>query len=261
MIAALCLCVTACGKNTEENVQVSETEAAAETQLSSETEAAAETQLSSETEAAASETQTPSETEAVTAETTAEKIHPESDEVLVRGQEFAEAYAEMSWDYLHGAAWEDYVDTAYFDFDDKSEGNYFEEDGIPFYRLLITEYTYDELTEHIKSFHTAEAYSDISAEGMIFTGRDNCIYVNGNEPTFIYSMRCKRAVIVGYTQAEDGSVVYDCFAQAEEDSEDLYFSFTLDPQGKLCGGNTDIMYMELFSERFYPESSDADGQK
>lgn len=62
----------------------------------------------------------------------------------------------MYWDYLCGAAWEDYVNTPYFDFDNKSEDNYFEDDGIPFYKLLITDYTYDELIANIKGFYSDE---------------------------------------------------------------------------------------------------------
>ncbi len=234
--------MTACGK-TVDNVQESTTGETTVTE-ETETETAAETTTTALTET----------TVVTTARPTPETTFDESDEILVRGQEFAESYAKMYWDYLCGAAWEDYLDTPYFDFDDKSEGNYFEDDGIPFYKLLITDYTYDELIAHIKGFYSDELFEEFKQNYLInglFTGRDNCIYVNGNEPTFIYQMRNEHAHIIGYTENDDGSVTYDCFAKTtEEDDDDLYFSFTLNADGKLC---TDVYDAELglFSDTYY----------
>lgn len=174
----------------------------------------------------------------------------ETDEILTAGREFAEAYAEMYWNYLCGGAWDDYINTAYFDFEDKSEGNYYEYEGRPFYKLLITEYSYDELIVYIKSFYTDEAYGIIK-DSFLFIGHDNCIYVNGTEPTFLYGMRNKRANIIGYTQNNDGTITYNCFAETtEQDEEDLYFSFTLSKDGRLCG---EFISSELglFSDIYY----------
>ncbi|MBQ8780630.1 MAG: hypothetical protein IJZ72_03010 [Oscillospiraceae bacterium] len=162
----------------------------------------------------------------------------ETDEIFIKGQGFAEAYAEMSLNYLHGGAWDNYTEIKYFDFGNKSEGNYFEHEGIPFYKLLISKYTYDEMMEHIRSFYAdEEAYEENAwAEGSLFVGKDNSIYVNGNEPTFIYGLRNKKAYITGYTVNADGSVTYDCYAEsADETVGDLYFSFVLDSEGKLAG--------------------------
>lgn len=242
LLCAACLVMTACGK-TVDNVQESTTGETTVTE-ETETETAAETTTTALTET----------TVVTTARPTPETTFDESDEILVRGQEFAESYAKMYWDYLCGAAWEDYLDTPYFDFDDKSEGNYFEDDGIPFYKLLITDYTYDELIAHIKGFYSDELFEEFKQNYLInglFTGRDNCIYVNGNEPTFIYQMRNEHAHIIGYTENDDGSVTYDCFAKTtEEDDDDLYFSFTLNADGKLC---TDVYDAELglFSDTYY----------
>jgi len=180
-----------------------------------------------------------------------EKSEEETDEILVRGQKFAEEFAEMYWNYLCGAAWEDYVNIRYIDFEDKSDGNYIEYDGMPFYKLLISEYTYDEAVEYIKSFYTEELYNASVKDNLIFIDVDNCIYVNGQEPNFIYSMRNEHAHITGYTENNDGTVTYDCYAKTtEEDEEDLYFSFTLNEEGKLC---EDIFssYLGLFSDKYY----------
>lgn len=180
----------------------------------------------------------------------------ENDETVIRGREFAESYAEMSWNYLNGAAWDDYVNIKYFDFDDKSEDNYFEKDGIPFYKLLITDYSYDELMEYIKSFCTDEVFDEISDIyfNSIIAEKDNCIFVNGNEPTFLYTMRNERAQIIGYTENADGTVTYDCYAKTTEETDnDLYFSFTLNEENKLCGEFTVSTDMEicLFSTDWY----------
>lgn len=245
LLCAACLAMTACGK-TVDNVQESMTE---ETTMISEV---IETETALETT-----TTVPTETTVITTtRPTPETTFDENDEILVRGQEFAESYAKMYWDYLCGAAWEDYVNTPYFDFDNKSEDNYFEDDGIPFYKLLITDYTYDELIANIKGFYSDEIFEEYkpAAIGSLFTGRDNCIYVNGNEPTFIYQMRNEHAHIIEYNENDDGSVTYDCFAKTtEEDDDDLYFSFTLNADGKLCG-DPDISLenkLGLFSDTYY----------
>ena len=234
--------MTACGK-TADNVQESTAEETTVTE-ETETETALETTTTSLTETTVITTTRP----------TPETTFDENNEILVRGQEFAESYAKMYWDYLCGAAWEDYLNTPYFDFDDKSEGNYFEDDGIPFYKLLITDYTYDELIAYIKSFYTDELFEEFKQNYLInglFTGKDNCIYVNGNEPTFIYQMRNEHAHIIGYTENDDGSVTYDCFAKTtEEDDDDLYFSFTLNADGKLCADVYDAE-LGLFSDTYY----------
>lgn len=242
ILCAFCLAMTACGK-TADNVQESTAE---ETTVTEET----ETETAPETTTAA-----PTETTVITTtRPTPETTFDENDEILVKGQEFAESYAKMYWDYLCGAAWEDYLDTPYFDFDDKSEGNYFEDDEIPFYKLLITDYTYDELIAYIKSFYTDELFEEFKQNYLInglFTGKDNSIYVNGNEPTFIYQMRNEHAHIIGYTENDDGSVTYDCFAKTtEEDDDDLYFSFTLNADGKLCSDVYDAE-LGLFSDTYY----------
>lgn len=254
ILCAFCLAMTACGK-TVDTSQESMTE---ETTVTEET----ETETAPETTTAA-----PTETTVITTtRPTPVTTFDENDEILVRGQEFAESYAKMYWDYLCGAAWEDYLDTPYFDFDDKSEGNYFEDDGnmpdaegvtfdpIPYYKLLITDYTYDELIAYIKSFYSDELFEEFKQNYLInglFTGRDNCIYVNGNEPTFIYQMRNEHAHIIGYTENDDGSVTYDCFAKTtEEDDDDLYFSFTLNADGKLCADVYDAE-LGLFSDTYY----------
>ena len=257
LLCAACIAMTACGK-TADNAQENLTEETSSTITEvAETEKISVTSVS-ETTAIPTETVTESETTVIsTTRPTPETTFDESDEILVRGQEFAESYAKMYWDYLCGAAWEDYVNTPYFDFDDKSEGNYFEDDGIPFYKLLITDYTYDELIAYIKSFYTDELFEEFKGNSMIdilFTGKDNCIYVNGNEPTFIYQMRNEHAHIIGYTENDDGSVTYDCFAKTtEEDDDDLYFSFILNADGKLCG-DFDISLenkLGLFSDTYY----------
>lgn len=245
LLCAACLAMTACGK-TVDNVQESMTEETTMISEVIETETALETTTTAPTETTVISTTRP----------TPETTFDENDEILVRGQEFAESYAKMYWDYLCGAAWEDYVNTPYFDFDNKSEDNYFEDDGIPFYKLLITDYTYDELIANIKGFYSDEIFEEYkpAAIGSLFTGRDNCIYVNGNEPTFIYQMRNGHAHIIGYNENDDGSVTYDCFAKTtEEDDDDLYFSFTLNADGKLCG-DLDISLenkLGLFSDTYY----------
>ncbi len=253
LLCAACLAMTACGKATD-NVQESLTEETTVTE-ETETETALETTTTSLTET----------TVITTTKSTPVTTFDENDEILVRGQEFAESYAKMYWDYLCGAAWEDYLDTPYFDFDDKSEGNYFEDDEnmpvaegvtfdpIPYYKLLITDYTYDELIAYIKSFYSDELFEEYrpSAIGSLFTVKDNCIYVNGNEPTFIYQLRNEHAHIIGYTENDDGSVTYDCFAKTtEEDDDDLYFSFTLNADGKLCADVYDAE-LGLFSDTYY----------
>ncbi|MBQ8780629.1 MAG: hypothetical protein IJZ72_03005 [Oscillospiraceae bacterium] len=180
----------------------------------------------------------------------------ETDEFLIKGQAFAEAYAEMSLNYLHGGAWDNYTEIRYFDFGNKSEGNYFEHEGIPFYKLLISKYTYDEMMEHIRSFYADdEAYEENAwAEGSLFVGKDNSIYVNGNEPTFIYGLRNKKAEIVGYTANDDGTVIYDCYAESAQEGEaDLYFSFVLDSEGRLTEKVNDSA-MQLF----LPESESSE---
>ena len=216
--------------------------------------------MTSESETTAIPTETVTESETTVISTTRpipETTFDENNEILVRGQEFAESYAKMYWDYLCGAAWEDYVNTPYFDFDNKSEDNYFEDDGIPFYKLLITDYTYDELIAYMKSFYTDELFEEFKGNSMIdilFTGKDNCIYVNGNEPTFIYQMRNEHAHIIGYTENDDGSVTYDCFAKTtEENTENCYFSFKLNADGKLCGDYDIFLSGELglFSDKYY----------
>lgn len=176
----------------------------------------------------------------------------ENDETLLKGQIFAEAYAEMSWNYLHGAAWDDYINIKYFDFNDKSEPNYFEYEGIPFYKLLITDISYNDLITHIKSFFTDEIYEkEIHAIGSFIIGKDNCIYVNGNEPTYIFPRRNERACIISYIKNDDSTITYNCYAKSTEtDSEDLYFSFTLNSEGKLCKEIIDSE-MRLFSKTYY----------
>ena len=253
LLCAACLMLTACGK-TADDVQESITE---ETTISE----ATETEKVSVTfENEITEILTETETTVITTtKSTPVTTFDGNDEILVRGQEFAEAYAEMSWNYLHGAAWDDYLNTPYFDFDDKSEGNYYEYDGMPFYRLLITDYTYDELIAYIKSFLSEELYQDgMWKIGSFIVGKDNSIYVNGNEPTFIYQARNEHAHIIGYTENDDGSVTYDCFAKTtEEDDDDLYFSFTLNTDGKLCGSfnATSDMELRLFSDTFYSDET------
>ena len=67
-------------------------------------------------------------------------------------------------------------------------------------------------------------------------------------------MRNGHAHIIGYNENDDGSVTYDCFAKTtEEDDDDLYFSFTLNADGKLCG-DLDISLenkLGLFSDTYY----------
>ena len=175
----------------------------------------------------------------------------ETDEILVRGQKFAEEFAEMYWNYLCGAAWEDYVNIRYIDFEDKSEDNYFEYDGRPFYKLLISEYTYDEAVEYIKSFYTEELFNETVRDSLIFIGVDNCIYVNGTEPNFIYGLRNKHACILDYVENDDGTVTYNCYAEStEETEEDMYFSFTLNAEGKLCEDVFSSL-LGLFSDKYY----------
>lgn len=181
-----------------------------------------------------------------------------TDEILAQGQEFAKNFSDMIWNYMYGAAWEDYVNIKYFDFENKSEDNYveveaeeFEGRKVPFYKLLITDYTYDELLEYIKSFFAENMYYKID-EIMEYhiIGKDNFIFVNGNEPTFLYPIRNKRAHIIRYTINSDNTITYDCFAEStEETDDDLYFSFTL-CDGKICA---DFYYseMNLFNEAVY----------
>ena len=246
VLSLLCLTLTACGKTPDNTHEV----------LTEETSSTITEVAETETTAILTEkTETSAETTVIsTTRPTPETSFDENDEILVRGQEFAESYAKMYWDYLCGAAWEDYLDTPYFDFDNKSEDNYFEDDGIPFYKLLITDYTYDELIAHIKGFYSDELFEEFKQNYLInglFTGRDNCIYVNGNEPTFIYQMRNEHAHIIGYTENDDGSVTYECFAKTtEEDDDDLYFSFTLNADGKLCADIYDAE-LGLFSDTYY----------
>lgn len=173
----------------------------------------------------------------------------ETDEILVKGRDFAESFAKMSWLYLYGAAWDDYVNIKYFDFDDKSEDNYFEKDGIPFYKLLITDYTYDELISYIKSFYTNEAFEELFSNRLkrYIAEKDNCIFVNGNEPTFLYLSRNEQAHITGYTKNSDGSITYDFCARSteKEDNYELqYFSFTVTEDMKLT--NTEFYNADLF---------------
>ena len=262
VLSLLCLTLTACGKTPDNTHEV----------LTEETSSTITEVMEAKTTAILTETtETSAETTVIsTTRPTPETTFDESDEILVRGQEFAESYAKMYWDYLCGAAWEDYSDTPYFDFDDKSEGNYFEDDGnmpaaegvtfdpIPYYKLLITDYTYDELIAYIKSFYSDELFEEFKQNYLInglFTGKDNCIYVNGNEPTFIYQMRNEHAHIIGYTENDDGSVTYDCFAKTtEEDDDDLYFSFTLNADGKLCADVYDAE-LGLFSDTYYNDET------
>ena len=64
-------------------------------------------------------------------------------------------------------------------------------------------------------------------------------------------MRNEHAHIIGYTENDDGSVTYDCFAKTtEEDDDDLYFSFTLNADGKLCSDVYDAE-LGLFSDTYY----------
>lgn len=197
-------------------------------------------------------------TSVVIEERTAEKVEPAAldynDEIVARGYEFAEGYAEMSWNYLHGAAWENYIETEYFDFEDKSEGNYYEYEGMPFYKLLITDYTYDELIEYVKSFYTDEVYEEHTHfYGSFIVDKDNCIYVNGNEPTYIYLSRNEGAKITAYTRNDDGSVTYECYAKGIEydGGEDRYFCFTLNSDGKLCRNECADSDLMLFSPIYY----------
>lgn len=173
----------------------------------------------------------------------------EADEMLVKGRDFAESYAKMSWLYLNGAAWDDYVNINYFDFGDKSENNYFEKDGIPFYKLLITDYTYGELITYIKDFYTNEVFEELFNNRLkrYITEKDNCIFVNGNEPTFLYLSRNEPAHIIGYTQNNDKSITYDFCARSteKEDHYELqYFSFTVTEDMKLT--NTEFYNADLF---------------
>lgn len=255
LLCAVCLIMTACEKTVADNKQESSTEEV--TITASKTSEVETTALSTE-----ATTELTTETTAVsTTRPIPVTTFDETDEVLVKGQEFAEAYAEMSWDYFCGAAWDDYVNTPYFDFDDKSEGNYYEYDGIPYYKLLITDYTYDELIDYIKSFYSDELFEEFKEYSMIdvlLTGKDNCIYVNGDEPTFIYQLRNEHAHIIGYTENEDGSVTYDCFAKTtEENDDDRYFSFTLNADGKLCKKFDVTLDMELrlFSDTYYSDET------
>ena len=245
-LCAVCLAMTACG-NTADNVQESITEETTTVTEVTETEKASETTTTAPTET----------TVILTTRPTPVTTFDENDEILVRGQEFAEAYAKMYWDYFEGAVWEDFFNIPYFDFNDKSEGNYYEYNGMPFYKLLITDYTYDELIAYIKSFYSDELFEEFKEHSLIdvlFTGKDNCIYVNGYEPTFIYQLRNEHAHIIGYTENDDGSVTYNCFAKTtEEDDDDLYFSFTLNTDGKLCGDFDIFLENELglFSDTYY----------
>lgn len=179
----------------------------------------------------------------------------ENDETVIKCREFGEKYADMYYNYGCGAAWENYIETKYFDFDDKSEDNYFEKDGIPFYKLLITDYTYDELMEYIKSFFDDETFAVfIKSMDVFIAEKNNQIYVNGNEPTFIYGMRNERAQIIGCTENDDGSVTYECYAKTTEKTDnDLYFSFTLNGEGKLCNVHeySEFVYIGLFSTSMY----------
>ena len=197
-------------------------------------------------------------TSMVIEERVAEKVEPAAldydDEIVMRGYEFAESYAEMSWNYLHGAAWENYIETEYFDFEDKSEGNYYEYEGMPFYKLLITDYTYDELIEYVKSFYTDEVYEEYAYfYGTFIIDKDNRIYVNGNEPTYIYPQRNEKAKIIGYTEHSDGSVTYQCYAKTLEPDYDAdnYFCFTINNEGKLCGNECLDSDLRLFSSMYY----------
>lgn len=245
LLCAACMAMTACARTNNNAQENTAEETTATVSVTETTVIPTETVTESETTVISTTRQIP------------ETTFDETDEILVKGQEFAEAYAEMSWDYFCGAAWDDYADTPYFDFDDKSDGNYYEYDGIPFYRLLITDRTYDELIDYIKSFYSDELFEEFKGDSMIdilFTGKDNCIYVNGNEPTFIYQMRNEHAHIIGYTENDDGSVTYDCFAKTtEDDAEDLYFSFTLNTDGKLCKDFdvTSDTELRLFSDTYY----------
>ncbi len=182
----------------------------------------------------------------------------ETDEILVQGQEFAESFSDMIWNYMCGAAWEDYVNIKYFDFENKSEDNYVEVEAeeydgrkIPFYKLLITDHTYDELLEYMKSFFAENMHYKID-EMMKYhiIEKDSFIFVNGNEPTFLYPLRNKRAHIIGYTINNDNTITYSCFSEStEEADDDLYFSFTL-CDGKICA---DFVYSEmtLFNKDVY----------
>lgn len=157
----------------------------------------------------------------------------------------------MYWSYLCGYAWEDYTNIKYFDFDNKDPDNYLELDSetgkVPFYKLLITDYTYDELVEYIKSFYTDEAFVEVQERvfGSFITGKDNSIFVNGNEPTFLYASRNEPAHIISCTQNADGTITYNCCAKSTEEYNELdYFTFTLDNM-KLCPGTSDSN-MQLF---------------
>lgn len=236
----------ACGNTSEQTNEVSESTSAATMSEASETVSESETETSEtilETEIAQSIALSP------------EIKIDENDETVIKGREFGEKYADMYYNYGCGAAWENYIETKYFDFDDKSEDNYFEKDGRPFYKLLITDYTYDELMEYIKSFFDDEAFTVFteSLDGFI-AEKNNQIYVNGNEPTFIYGMRNERAQIIGYTENDDGSVTYECYAKTTEKTDnDLYFSFTLNSDGKLCNVHdySELPDIELFSTSMY----------
>ncbi len=253
LLCAVCLTMTACGKAAN-NEQESLTEGITTISEITEIEKVSVTSKSETTTTAPTET-----TVITTTRPTPETTFDESDEILVRGQKFAESYAEMYWNYFEGAAWFD-KDIQYYDLNDKSEENYFEYNGMPFYKLLITDYTYDELIAYIKSFYSDELFEVFKENSLIdvlFTGRDNCIYVNGNEPVLMYHLRNEHAHIIGYTESGDGSVTYDCFAKTtEEDDDDLYFSFTLNTDGKLCG-DFDISLeneLGLFSDKYYNDT-------
>lgn len=189
--------------------------------------------------------------EAIVLEESPVFVFDETDELMVKGQEFAESYAKMYWSYLCGYAWEDYTNIKYFDFDNKDPDNYLELDSetgkVPFYKLLITDYTYDELVEYIKSFYTDEAFVEVQERvfDSFITGKDNSIFVNGNEPTFLYASRNEPAHIISCTQNADGTITYNCCAKSTEENNELdHFTFTLDNM-KLCPGISDS-YMQLF---------------
>lgn len=189
--------------------------------------------------------------EAIVLEESPVFVFDETDELMVKGQEFAESYAKMYWSYLCGYAWEDYTNIKYFDFDNKDPDNYLELDSetgkVPFYKLLITDHTYDELVEYIKSFYTDEAFVEVQERvfDSFITGKDNSIFVNGNEPTFLYASRNEPAHIISCTQNADGTITYNCCAKSTEEYNELdHFTFTLDNM-KLCPGTSDS-YMQLF---------------
>ena len=85
----------------------------------------------------------------------------------------------------------------------------------------------------------------------LFTDKDNCIYVNGNEPTFLYTVGYKHAHIMEYTESNDKTGTYNCYTKTPERSnEDLYFSFTLNTNEKLCE-ETDDSELCIFSNIYY----------